>query len=79
MNRRLRAGCLTAAVERLPRTGLDGREERARVLAVIRDLVPFDAYAFLLTDPVTSVGCSLVAEVPDLDGENAPRLVLPGF
>ncbi len=48
-------------------TGLDGREERARVLAVIKDLVPFDAYAFLLTDPVTTVGCSPVADVPDLD------------
>ena len=26
----------------------------------------FDAYAFLLTDPATTVGCSPLAEVPDL-------------
>ena len=28
--------------------------------------MPFDAYAFLLTDPATTVGCSPLAEVPDV-------------
>ena len=44
----------------------DDRALRARLLDVINVFVPFDAYAFLLTDPVTSVGCSPVAEVPNL-------------
>lgn len=46
--------------------GVDDREVRARVLDAISGFVPFDAYAFLLTDPTTSVGCSPVAEVPDI-------------
>lgn len=33
---------------------------------MIQHFVPFDAYAFLLTDPVTTVGCSPLADVPDL-------------
>jgi len=56
-----------AAVEHIAATGVDDRELRARVLDVIKGFIPFDAYAFLLTDPTTSVGCSPVAEVPDLD------------
>ncbi len=47
-------------------TGVDDRELRARVLDIIGGFIPFDAYAFLLTDPTTTVGCSPVAEVPDL-------------
>ena len=39
---------------------------RAQVLDVIQSFIPFDAYAFLLTDPVTSVGSSPLAEVPDV-------------
>lgn len=56
---------LTAAVEHIAVAG-DDRALRGRLLEVIKDFVPFDAYAFLLTDPVTSVGCSPVAEVPNL-------------
>lgn len=36
------------------------------MLRVIERFVPFDSYAFLRTDPITSVGCSPVADVPDL-------------
>ena len=43
----------------------DDRAVRARVLDVINGFVPFDFYAFLLTDPTTTVGCSPVASVPD--------------
>jgi DNA-binding CsgD family transcriptional regulator len=42
-------------------------------LGVIRRFVYFDAYAFLLTDPATAVGCSPLAEVPQL--EALPDLV----
>jgi DNA-binding CsgD family transcriptional regulator len=57
---------LTAAVEHIADTGADDRALRAQVLAVVRGFVSFDAYAFLLTDPATTVGCSPLAEVPDL-------------
>src|SRR5690242_3777429 len=62
---RVRATRLAAAVEHIPATA-DDRALRGRLLEVINDFVPFDACAFLLTDPVTSVGCSPVAEVPNL-------------
>ncbi|MEP6854816.1 MAG: helix-turn-helix transcriptional regulator [Pedococcus sp.] len=58
---------LTAALEHVAVAGVNDRELRARILGVIRGFVPFDEYAFLLTDPATSVGCSPVAEVPDPD------------
>ena len=44
----------------------DDRAYRSQVLDVIQHFVPFDAYAFLLTDPVTTVGCSPLAETPNL-------------
>lgn len=42
----------------------DERELRVAVLAELRSAIPFDAFAWLLTDPVTCVGSSPVAEVP---------------
>ncbi|MCU1359489.1 MAG: transcriptional regulator, LuxR family, partial [Ilumatobacteraceae bacterium] len=36
------------------------------MLDALRVSVPFDAYAWLLTDPVTSVGCDPLAETPSL-------------
>lgn len=36
------------------------------MLAALRRWVPFDAYAWLLTDPETSVGCAPLAEIPSL-------------
>lgn len=57
---------LTAAVHRIAANGVDDRNLRTQILDVIRGLIPFDAYAFLLTDPTTSVGCSPVAAVPDI-------------
>jgi hypothetical protein len=35
-------------------------------LKELRQTVPFDAYAWLLTDPETSVGSSPLADVPCL-------------
>jgi DNA-binding CsgD family transcriptional regulator len=60
------AARLTAAVEHIAGTGADDRAYRSQVLDVIQRFVPFDAYAFLLTDPATTVGCSPLAEVPNL-------------
>ena len=61
-----RAARLSAAVEHIASTGADDRALRAEILDVIGRFVSFDAYAFLLTDPATAVGCSPLAEVPDL-------------
>jgi len=36
----------------------------AQVLAVLREVIDFDAYVWLLTDPVTAVGAAPLAEVP---------------
>ena len=47
-------------------TGVGDRRMRAQVLDVIQSFIPFDAYAFLLTDPMTSVGSSPLAEVFNL-------------
>ena len=43
---------------------LPERELRAAVLAEIRAVVPAEAYAWVLTDPRTSVGAAPLAEVP---------------
>lgn len=51
----------------------DLRTWRAQVLEAVRGAVPFDSYAWVLTDPVTTVGCDPLAEVPDL--AELPRLV----
>jgi len=64
---------LRAALERVAVVGADDRVLRSRVLEVIGQHVPFDAYAFLLTDPATTVGCSPLAEVPDLSA--LPQLI----
>ena len=57
---------LLAAVQRIAAVAGDDRALRAEVLGVIRRFVSFDAHAFLLTDPSTTVGCSPVAHIPDL-------------
>lgn len=48
----------------LCREAQDSRVLRREVLAVLRRTVGFDAYAWLLTDPVTTVGSSPLADVP---------------
>ena len=52
---------------------LDARTLRVELLAELKQLVPFDAYAWLLTDPETSVGSSPLAECPCLP--ELPRLI----
>ncbi|MDF3145321.1 MULTISPECIES: LuxR C-terminal-related transcriptional regulator [unclassified Streptomyces] len=53
-------------VVRLCEAGGDSRSLRVRLLDELRTATGFDAYAFLLTDPETAVGCSPVADVPCL-------------
>lgn len=51
----------------------DSRSLRLRILEVIRRAVPFDAYAWLMTDPVTSVGSAPLADAPCLS--ELPNLI----
>lgn len=54
------------SITRICRSDADSRALRLEVLAVIRRVVEFDAYAWLMTDPETSVGSSPLADVPCL-------------
>lgn len=51
-------------IERICGRGFADRALRAAVLADLRRAVPFDSYAWLLTDPETFVGISPLAEFP---------------
>lgn len=51
----------------------DERELRVAVLTELRSAIPFDAFAWLSTDPVTCVGSSPVAEVPVIS--DLPRMI----
>ena len=53
--------------------GGDERGLRRDVLDLVRAVVPFDAYAWVLTDPLTCVGWSPLAETPQLAG--LPNLI----
>lgn len=62
-------------VERLCAGTLDAKALRERVLAEVRRAVPFDAQVWVLTDPVTRVGTSPLADVPGLDWSELPGLI----
>jgi DNA-binding CsgD family transcriptional regulator len=53
-------------VARLCATAADARELRLTVLSELRQVIAFDAYAWLLTDPQTWVGSAPLADVPCL-------------
>jgi DNA-binding NarL/FixJ family response regulator len=53
-------------IERLRRDCSDGRALRRALLEEISRNINFDAYAWLLCDPETEVGCDPVADVPCL-------------
>jgi DNA-binding NarL/FixJ family response regulator len=57
----------------LCRSGIESRQLRAEVLAEIRRVVEFDAYAWLLSDPESRVGSAPLAQVPDL--AELPQLI----
>jgi len=59
----------TRAAERITALGAAGladRDLRREVIAVLRGVLDFGAYVWLLTDPVTEVGTAPLAEVPSL-------------
>jgi hypothetical protein len=60
-------------VARVCASGADARTLRLELLAELGRLVPFDAYAWVLTDPGTSVGSAPLADVPALS--ELPRLI----
>jgi DNA-binding CsgD family transcriptional regulator len=60
-------------VVRICDSATDARTLRLRLLEEIRRVVGFDAYAWLLTDPETSVGSAPLADVPCLP--ELPRLI----
>ena len=60
-------------VARVCASGADARTLRLELLAELDRLVPFDAYAWVLTDPETSVGSAPLADVPALS--ELPRLI----
>ncbi len=53
-------------VVRICESAGDSRTVRLQLLEEIRQVVSFDAYAWLLTDPETSVGSAPLADVPCL-------------
>lgn len=59
----------TRARERIEAIGaasLDSTDLRRQALEVLREVVDFDAYGWLLTDPVTAVGSAPLADMPCL-------------
>ncbi|GAB3360431.1 hypothetical protein GCM10027360_22150 [Amycolatopsis echigonensis] len=66
-----------AASDRIARWcagSLTPKRLRELVLAEIRRVVPFDAHVWLMTDPVSRVGTSPLADVPGLQWADLPRL-----
>ncbi len=53
----------------------DDRALRLAFLDEIKSKVAFDAFAWLMTDPVTMVGSSPVADIPGLPFDQLPRLI----
>ncbi len=60
-------------IDRVCAVESDAKTLRIQVLAEIRQVVGFDAYVWLLTDPTTAVGCDPLADVPCLS--ELPALV----
>lgn len=60
-------------IERICGSTSDALELRLALIAELRRRIDFDAYAFLLTDPETSVGTAPLADVPNLP--ELPRLI----
>ena len=53
-------------IEAITAEPLDATNLRRRVLEVLREVIDYDAYVWLLTDPVTEVGAAPLAAVPCL-------------
>jgi hypothetical protein len=64
----------------LGEAGLDDRDLRRQILTVLGEVIAFDFFAWLLTDPVTAVGAAPLAEVPRMSelpasNRSSPRRV----
>jgi DNA-binding CsgD family transcriptional regulator len=66
---------VVSRVERLCTSDLPAKALRERIVAELRPVLPFDAYLFGLTDPVTRVGTSPLADVPGLAWPQLPELI----
>ncbi|MET0999591.1 MAG: helix-turn-helix transcriptional regulator [Marmoricola sp.] len=62
-------------VGRLCRQPFTAKRLREEIVAEVRRVVPFDGYLFMLTDPVTRVGSSPLADVPMLPWPQLPALI----
>ncbi|MGW6200316.1 response regulator transcription factor [Kribbella sp. NPDC055110] len=62
-------------VERLCSGTLDAKVLRERALTELRRAVPFDAHVWTLTDPVTRIGTSPLANIPGLAWAELPGLI----
>ena len=51
-------------IEDIAAVSVDARNLRIEALTAIREVIGFDAYVWLLTDPATAVGAAPLAEVP---------------
>ena len=51
----------------LGEAGLDDRDLRRQIITALGEVIAFDWFAWLLTDPVTAVGAAPLAEVPRVD------------
>lgn len=61
-------------MERICGAGLTPKAFREQVLVALRPALPFDVHVWLLTDPITRVGTSPLADVPMLPWPRLPEL-----
>jgi DNA-binding CsgD family transcriptional regulator len=66
---------LVRRVEQVCRRPATAKQLREQVVALLRGVVPFDAYNFPLTDPVSRVATSPLADVPGLPWPRLPELI----
>ena len=57
------------------RRPLSAKALREQLVALVRRAVPFGGYNFPLTDPVSRVGTSPLADVPGLSWPQLPALI----
>lgn len=62
-------------IERVCGRDLSARDLRIALLEQIGQAVPFDAHAWLLTDPVTRVGTSPLAALPGVSWDRLPDII----
>lgn len=62
-------------VERICARSVSDKQLRVAVLAVVHDVLPFDGHVWLLSDPVTRVGTSPLADVPGVPLPDLPDLI----